>query len=263
MYQYSLSWFVSLFINSIISSEKCQELGKRLDIIQNHFLFSLYCNVCRSLFEKDKLLFSCLLAVRLLEMKGEINTQEWMFLLTGGIASGEDPPNPARDWLLDKSWRELNRLTKMGVFNGLLKHFMSNQKEWRELFEMLEPHKAEIPGPFAQSLTSFQKLLVYRCIRPDKVVAAIQDFVSLKLGPQFVIPPSFSLDACYKDSSATVPLIFVLSPGSDPTAALLSYAGSVIASSSLIFIFIFPLQMVIISGLNSLHGTGTLSSRRK
>ncbi|KAL2622254.1 hypothetical protein R1flu_002459 [Riccia fluitans] len=225
MYQYSLSWFVSLFVSSIVSSEKCQDLQKRLDIIQKHFLYSLYCNVCRSLFEKDKLLFSCLLASRLLEMGGEITTQEWMFFLTGGMASGENPPNPAKDWLLEKSWGELNRLNKFEVFNGLIKHFLSNQKEWRDLFEMLDPHKAKLPGPFAERLTPFQKLLVYRCIRPDKLIAAIQDFVSLKMGPEFIIPPSFSLDACYRDSSATCPLIFVLSPGSDPTAALLSYTA--------------------------------------
>ncbi|KAG6557710.1 hypothetical protein Mapa_000475 [Marchantia paleacea] len=225
MYQYSLPWFVSLYINSILSSEKCPDLEKRLDIIQVHFLYSLYCNVCRSLFEKDKLLFSCLLTSRILEMKKEITSQEWMFLLTGGMASGDDPPNPAKDWLLDKSWGELNRLGKIDVFNGIAKHFMCNTKDWRELFEALEPHKFKLPGPFAERLTPFQKLLVYRCIRPDKVVPAIQDFVSLKLGPQFVIPPSFNLDACYRDSSATCPLIFVLSAGSDPTAALLSYAA--------------------------------------
>lgn len=83
MYQYSLPWFVSLFIMSIQHSEKDSDLNKRLDIIATHFLFSLYQNVCRSLFEKDKLLFSLLLCTRLLEMRGELDLQDWLFFLTG------------------------------------------------------------------------------------------------------------------------------------------------------------------------------------
>ena len=41
--------------------------------INDYFTYSLYCNVCRSLFEKHKLLFAVLLAARILQSKGAIN----------------------------------------------------------------------------------------------------------------------------------------------------------------------------------------------
>ena len=63
------------------------------------------------------------------------------------------------------------------------------------------------------------------CCRPDKVVPAVQDFVEAQMGRKFVEPPTFDLTACHADSSATTPLIFVLSAGSDPTAALLQFAA--------------------------------------
>ena len=57
------------------------------------------------------------------------------------------------------------------------------------------------------------------------MVPAVQDFVESQLGKRFVEPPVFDLGACYADSNPTTPLIFVLSAGSDPTAALLQFAG--------------------------------------
>ena len=51
-----------------------------------------------------------------------------------------------------------------------------------------------------------------------------QEFVSGQLGAKFTEPPPFDLAGSYKESSSTSPLLFVLSPGSDPTAALLKFA---------------------------------------
>lgn len=52
----------------------------------------------------------------------------------------------------------------------------------------------------------------------------MSDFISATIGQKFIEPPLFDLARSFKESSSTVPLLFVLSTGSDPTAALLKYA---------------------------------------
>ena len=67
------------------NAEQADSMSKRIININNFFTFSLYTNVCRSLFEKDKLLFAFLLAVRILMNDDKIDMDEWSFLLTGII----------------------------------------------------------------------------------------------------------------------------------------------------------------------------------
>ena len=91
MYQYSLEWFIGIFLGSIANAEKSgmiayyvaiffyhkicytDDLTERIASINDYFTFSLYSNVCRSLFEKHKLLFSFLVCVRILMNDNKIN----------------------------------------------------------------------------------------------------------------------------------------------------------------------------------------------
>jgi len=92
MYQYSLNYYIDLFTQGILNAEKNTNLNIRLENLKTYFLYSLYSNICISLFEKDKLLFSLLLSVRLMEFRSELDPDHWRFLMTGGISLNEQLP---------------------------------------------------------------------------------------------------------------------------------------------------------------------------
>lgn len=50
-----------------------ENLKKRIANINRYLTYSLYCNVCRSLFEKHKLMFAFLLCARIMMNEGKIN----------------------------------------------------------------------------------------------------------------------------------------------------------------------------------------------
>ena len=83
MYQYSLEFFVQLFEMAIRDSGKSIVLDTRLKLLMEYFTYSLYSNICRSLFVKDKLLFSYLLTVRLMLSHEEIKSDSFSFFCTG------------------------------------------------------------------------------------------------------------------------------------------------------------------------------------
>jgi len=223
MYQYSLDFFKGLFSQAIMNSEKSDDLEERLKNLNKECLESLYRNICRSLFEKDKLIFSLLLCVKLMEMGNEIEDVQFKFFLTGGVSLGDEmPPNPT-DWLSEKLWGEMNRLGKLSGFEGLVKHFIKDHAKYREMYDSSAPQEFEMPSEM-QHISKFQFLLFMRTIRPDMIVPAVSNFVSFKIGDYFITPPPFDLSVVFKDSGPSTPLIFVLSPGADPLNNLETYA---------------------------------------
>ncbi|XP_077070519.1 dynein axonemal heavy chain 12 [Siphateles boraxobius] len=225
MYQYSLNWFVNLYVNSIHDSNKSKNLEKRLRYLTDHFTYNLYCNVCRSLFEKDKLLFSFLLCSNLLLAKKEIEYSEFIFLLTGGVGLQNNVSNPDPNWLPDKSWDEICRASDLPALQGLKESFTKSPESFLTIYDNKEPYNTALPNPWCDKLNELQKMIIYRCLRPDKIEPAISKFVTDKLGKRFVEPPPFDLSKSYSDSNCTIPLVFILSPGADPMASLLKFAN--------------------------------------
>lgn len=109
-------------------------------------------------------------------------------------------------------------MSQMEVFKGIDTYFIEFHKKFKKIFDATEAHEEKMPGEWEDRLNSFQKMIVLKSIRADKITAAIQNFITEKMSKEFIEPPTFDLQACYYDSSNVSPLIFVLSAGTDPVA---------------------------------------------
>jgi len=224
MYQYSLAWFIALFVKAIDEAERAEDIGKRGHNLNEYFTYSLYVNVCRSLFEKDKLMFSFLLTIKILQNRGAIDGREWRFLLAGPTSSSARKPNPGPEWLTEKAWLEVLDMAELPAFEGFEDHFAAELPHYKAMFDSNDVQDLPLAAPWDAKLNTFQKLLFLRCLRPDKVIMGVQKFVAEQIGVRFIEPPPFDLGLCFKDASPLTPLIFVLSSGADPMADLLKLA---------------------------------------
>ena len=107
MYQYSLQWFTALFVRGCQNSPSANETDKRVNNLNDYFTNSIYSNVCRSLFERHKLLFSFILTIKILQGEDNVDNTEYRFLLSGIAPSRVSLPLPTSGWLEPNVWAEL------------------------------------------------------------------------------------------------------------------------------------------------------------
>ncbi|KAL7993493.1 putative dynein heavy chain region D6 P-loop domain, dynein heavy chain, domain-2 [Plasmopara halstedii] len=229
MYQYSLTWFTGLFVRSIQAAKPSTHLETRVTELNDFFTLSVYKNVSRSLFGKHKLLFSFLLTIKIMQGYNDVDMGEWRFLLSGMSTSTRSPieaENPAARWLEAHAWQQICALATFPAFNGLETEFSRYVAVFRAIFDSADPENQALPGAVLSKLDDFQRLCLLRVLRPDKIMAGIQNLVCVKLGKKFIEPPLFDLASTFEDSSHTTPIIFVLSQGSDPAKDLHGFAIS-------------------------------------
>lgn len=159
MYQYSLQWFSSLFGNSIEGSHKSSDDIVRIRNLNEYFTLSLYENVCRSLFEKHKTLFSFKLTINIMFGNQKMDATEVRYFLAGPAGDIPEYPNPT-EWLGNLEWRETYKQIYMAAktipdFAGLDKYLIENSDKFKPIFDSTEPQDVPMPGEWDTKLTSF------------------------------------------------------------------------------------------------------------
>ena len=226
MYQFSLIQFKELYQTTIKKLPVNEDNDQRLKDIDDSTTKSSFDFTCRALFERDKPLFSFLMAIKIImgEQKNEekIKNTELRFLLAGPSSEiqVEPPENPTK-WISPNDWNsfynQLHGMTYLcDAFKGIDDDFMKNHNKFLSFFESPQNEHTPLPEPYENTLTDFQKLILIKAIRFDKLTNELNYYVGKNLGKEYTEPPSFNLLKSFEDSTNKIPLLFVLSTGSDP-----------------------------------------------
>jgi len=223
MYQYSLETFTTFFFKAIERTNVKDET--RVDVLRQNIRFTIYQWVSRGLFEKHKLIYLSLITFRLMQKKViDVNYEpaELQFLLQAPIKPNQFSP---LDWLPTEAWAKVQSMGALDEFKSfaqnLEKDAPSRFKDW---YNELAPEECKLPLDWKRlESMPFKKLLVLRCLRPDRLTIATTNFIrdTLPDGPAFVEMDSKNsfleiLQSSYDDSTPNTPIFFILSPGADP-----------------------------------------------
>ncbi|KAF8276972.1 putative dynein heavy chain [Trypanosoma cruzi] len=230
MYEYSLSAFLhDVFGYSITKSDASFEIKDRLNNIIRALTYNLYCYVCMGIFEKDKLMLSFQMAIRLLTQENRMDRSELEFFLRGCVLASKDYPSNPVEWLTERQWNDICKLsTTCQVFANLRNDVSENLEEWHHWYALDRPEdpSSVIPCGYNERISEFQLLCLLRCFRGDRVYTAATNFISNcdLLGERYVIPPILRYKDVLDKSSSTAPIVFIVSPGANPTEEIIKLA---------------------------------------
>lgn len=78
------------------------------------------------------------------------------------------------------------------------------------------PESCDLPKTI-KDINLFERILLLRAIRPDRLYNALTDYVGQEMGTKFVEQNPFDIVATMEEMNPQTPTFFVLFPGVDPT----------------------------------------------
>jgi dynein heavy chain len=233
MYNCSLLQFLLNFDKSILNSEKCQPTSKRVDKIIDFLTYQVYRYMNRGLFVRDQMMFKLLFTLNIMKIGGQVTPADIGMFLKGGSALDvkQERPCPFK-WMLDKVWLNILALSRHQfgqeqlIFYREIVDFISrNEATWKKWFDENEPESCPVPDyeerlVMEKTLGPFARLALVRCFREDRTVIGGAQFINVQLSDRFTQPVTDFIEDIFSESSNRVPVLYLLSAGSDPTAMI-------------------------------------------
>ncbi|KAL8274185.1 hypothetical protein Esti_001870 [Eimeria stiedai] len=229
MLEYSLDAFMHIFQVALREARQDRILENRLKSLCDKVTQLSYDYVSLGLFENQRLIFAFHLTTMIMRHDGKLSEEELEFFLRGSTSISANQPRPKQlSWLSESGWNDLCKIgTVNSNFKGLKDSVVENSRAWQRWAHTDSAEKADMPGQWSQVVSPFQKLIIMRAFRVDRVHNAIKQFIQGRLNEHYVQAPTLQYSKIYAQSSELSPILLILSPGANPHAAVSALADAV------------------------------------
>ena len=193
------------------------ELAARCVVVIDSITRTVFNYIRRGVFEMDKLTVGTILTMRLAVNDGKLSSEEVEYLIEGKMSPDPGNMGPLSEWLSSSIWPRIKALEGLKRFAGLGDSMQSDSDEWQKWFDSEMPEVAKFPGDYQKTLGAFDRLIVLRAMRPDRVTTSLRSWIEEMMGKEYVFQKPFDMAATYAETSNQTPTFFVLFAGVDPT----------------------------------------------
>jgi len=213
MYQVSLKAFNVVFMYAVKNAPLDEDVDARVKNIIDFSTYQVYQYMSRGLFQRDKLIFATMMVIAIERLRGDLAEDELQFLLR---APGAPAPTPV-EFLTNATWGNIKALSAMEAFANLDKDIEGSAKRWAKYCEGEVPERDKLPGDW-KTKSLMQQLCILRCLRPDRMMNAMEIYIGESLGERYVGGLSLDFSTSYKETTKDTGVFFILSPGVNPIA---------------------------------------------
>lgn len=151
---------------------------------------TLFLNISRGLFVAHKILFSFLICTSINRNSLKINELLWSTLLRGSgvVNRGNQPENPSPSNISVLGW-DLAYYLQIIVpekFPLLCESIVNDINAWEDYAQSNEPQSEPLPDHWNEDLDYFEKLLILKIFRPEKLMFAFTEYVKEELGRMYI-----------------------------------------------------------------------------
>jgi len=226
-YIYSLEAFTTVFYRGIdmvpiVPSETGEELNDaelaaRCTVLIDAITRTVFNYIRRGVFEMDKLTVSTLLTLRIAVNDGKLSDEDVSYLVEAKMSADPGNMGPLFEWLPAAIWPKIKALETLKRFAGLGDNMQSDSDAWQRWFDSEMSEVAKLPGDYQKQLSNFDRLILLRAMRPDRVATALKTWIAEMMGKEYVFQKPFDMPATFAETSNQTPTFFVLFAGVDPT----------------------------------------------